>query len=325
MTTISFPETLTRLLEQEKPIISWNKKNQIVIQNVVLFKSKILVKYFKNTNITCFYKQLNLYGFRKQNHEENSVIFKHKLLKNVNDEKSVKHILQNIQPKQKSSTVKHKDDKEDTDTDTDTDSNTNTNTNTKQEGNNNEPFYDPVSPTIFDLYGNIPDLYPNTDVKEWIVYITDISRFIKNTQYSTWGINNVYENTSDFLLSVKPGDRLWFIGVNNPSVLIGVAIYSSHKYFTEWPLIEIDMSHDTEINGCCCQGCWQHHGKHNEKWNIKITYTHLFILTSYDKIKFLQSNQPHYNKKHPQIIRYNNETGVFNLEVCYSYIKFKTL
>lgn len=325
----TFPNTLIKIIEKNKHIISWNNKNQIVIHNITLLKNKVLTKYFKNTNTILFYKQLNSYGFRKHKHEENSITFNNRQLQ-LNREKSVEYLLRNIQPKNKSSKIQVQDNvnvcmdcsnsKDDT------------THGIEQHGivteiKNNDPVYDPVNPTVFDLFGNIPDLYPNSDVREWIVYVIDIDRFIKNTQFLTWGLNDVHQDTKDFLSSVKPGDRLWFIAMNKPSILIGVAVYSTHTPFTEWPLIELDMSHDTEIDGCCCQGCWQQHGKHNEMWNVKITYTQLLIIATYENIKFLQSNKPNYNIKYPykQIIRYATEERLFNLEVCYSYIKFRTL
>jgi hypothetical protein len=325
----TFPSTLTKILENNKQIISWNKKNQIVIHDIAMLKKKVLTKYFNNTNTILFYKQLNLHGFRKHKHEENSITFKHKLLQ-IDNDKSLEYMLRNIQPKNKSLKTKNGDinmECNSNDIVQDTASNENEHLVPDTNNNNYEPVYDPVNPTVFDSFGNVPDLYPNSDVREWIVYVIDIDRFIKNTQFLTWGLNDAYQDTHDFLSCVKPGDRLWFISMNKPTILIGVAIYSTHTPFTEWPLIEVDMSHDTKINGCCCQGCWQHHGKHNEMWNVKITYTQLVITTTYENIKFLQSNKPYYNIKYPykQIIRHATEERLFNLEVCYSYIKFRAL
>ena len=306
-----FFKTLIEILENKDNhhIISWSTKNSFTIHKPDMLKTDILIKYFQNKGRIMFYKQLNLHGFRKQANKldtDNTIVYKHKKFDKDNT-KCIEYILQNMKSKKKYISIIN-----------------------SYEPKQQEKEQEEIQPS----YDSIPGDY-DIDITEWIVSVSDINRFIVNTQFSTWGINNNCNDTIDFLENVKYGDRLWFVlhqpiplsVVDNTQpqpILLGVATYLSHQSFVTWPLIDIDMSHDNIRDGCCCQGCWQHHGKHNPVWNIKINYDGNTLLTLNKLSEFVNLPHPSYDTNLSQITRYDINKFVHNLEVHYSFLKFKT-
>jgi len=181
-------------------------------------------------------------------------------------------------------------------------------------------YYCTPTPNIT-LDQHIPIPVTGCCANDWVVCIASLTRFAINAPRLTWGLDKKVQNTTEFLTCAKPGDRLWFVSNIDSHPLLAIATYCSHEDFVDWPLIDIDMSHDVEKDGCCCQGCWQHHGKHNEQWNVKIRYNNLYKTSDYTRMNS-SSIPEHISSSDIQVLRHNPDRSTFNLEVCYSLIMF---
>ena len=55
---------------RNKELVKWSETgDSIIITDINTFSDKILPEYFNHNNYSSFIRQLNMYGFRKQNKE----------------------------------------------------------------------------------------------------------------------------------------------------------------------------------------------------------------------------------------------------------------
>ena len=86
-TALNFIEKLWQLVNDKcsASFVTWTPHGSIIVMRLDQFSSQVLPKYFKHSNYASFVRQLNLYGFRKTSHEDDSCEYSHPIFRRGNE------------------------------------------------------------------------------------------------------------------------------------------------------------------------------------------------------------------------------------------------
>jgi len=101
---------------------------------------------------------------------------------------------------------------------------------------------------------------------DWIMRVADGKNFRNSSTNHIWGIKS--NKNIQFLRTVQPGDRLWFIVRGGPGQAIAVATFCSQNVRQLGPLVNLTMTND--------EFGWDNNGPDSD---TEIHYTDLYNLT----------------------------------------------
>lgn len=137
---------------------------------------------------------------------------------------------------------------------------------------------------------------------DWLLRIGDGKNFISSSKKKIWGIASTSTANKNFLKTVKPGDRLWFVKSKSQGKLLAVATYCSHNKREFGPLIDVTLTNE-ELGWTGSEIEWTS--------DTEIHYSDLYGLNNCELLTHINS---------PLTIRKYNEKCIVNLPVEYSYI-----
>jgi hypothetical protein len=137
---------------------------------------------------------------------------------------------------------------------------------------------------------------------DWLLRIGDGKNFISSSGKKIWGIASTITANKNFLKTVKPGDRLWFVKSKSQGKLLAVATYCSHNKRDFGPLIDVTLTNE-ELGWTGSEIEWTS--------DTEIHYSDLYGLNNCELLTHINS---------PLTIRKYNEKCLVNLPVEYSYI-----